>query len=121
MTDQPLVPPPAELAWLVDLIGAEATLKLIEARGGTRLYVPRAATPDCVLARDVGLAAAQKMTAEFAGNFITVPVARHWRVRHYRAAGLSCAAVARRLGCHEDTVWRLLRSAASAEQLSLPL
>ena len=121
MSDQPLVPPPAELAWLVDVIGAAAALRLIEARGGTRLYVPRAVTQASALAREIGLAEARLMTtAPFAGDTITVPVARHWRVRQYRAAGLSQAAIARRLGCHEDTVWRLLRS-AQTEQMSLPL
>ena len=34
-------PPPAELAWLTDVIGAEAALVLIEKHGGTRLYIPK--------------------------------------------------------------------------------
>lgn len=115
------VRPPAELAWLTDVIGAEATLVLIETRGGTRVYVPREVTQASAIARDIGLQEARKLSAAFSGDTITVPVARCWRVRHYRAAGLSYAAIARKLGCHEDTVWRLLRSANETVQLALPL
>jgi hypothetical protein len=113
--------PPAELAWLVDLVGARPALRLIEARGGTRVYVPRTPAEGSALVRDVGLAPAQALAAAYGGETITVPVARHWRVREYRAAGLSYAAIARKLGCHEDTVWRLLKSAGETSQLSLPI
>ena len=115
------VRPPAELAWLTDVLGAAATLVLVEKRGGTRVYVPREVTQASVIAREIGLQEARALSGAFAGDTITVPVARHWRVRHYRAAGLSYADSARKLGCHEDTVWRLLRSAAQTSQLSLPL
>jgi len=113
------VRPPAELAWLTDVIGAAATLVLIEARGGTRVYVPHATRTDTPLVREIGLDAARKLADAFAGNVISVPVARAWRVRHYRAGGLSYAAIAHKLGCHEDTVWRLLRSTDKPEQFSL--
>lgn len=35
------VKPPAELSQIVDTIGPDATLKLLEAKGGTRVYVPK--------------------------------------------------------------------------------
>lgn len=112
---------PAELAWLADVIGATALMCLIEARAGTRVYIPRGAAPDGKLSQIIGVEAAHRAAAAWGGDTITVPVARAWRARQYRAAGLSWAAIAHRLGCHEDTVWRLLRPRSSAEQLPLPL
>lgn len=112
---------PAELAWLGDVLGAEATLALIEKRGGTRVYVPFQATKTSQLTQEIGLRAARALVGAYGGSTVTVPVARSWRVRHYHAAGLSYAAIARKLGCHEDTVWRLLNRAGETQrQLPLP-
>lgn len=63
---------------------------------------------------------ASRAAAAWGGDTITVPVARAWRARQYRAAGLSKAEIAHKLGCHEDTVWRLLRPNPSINQLPLP-
>ncbi|MFN7306935.1 MAG: hypothetical protein ACK5TQ_10190 [Acetobacteraceae bacterium] len=35
------LPAPAEIHWLTNIIGADAALRLIEAHGGTRVYVPK--------------------------------------------------------------------------------
>lgn len=102
--------PPAtdDVARLVDLIGEEAALRLIEARGGTRVYC---ADPDedRSLTGIVGLDAAAKMRAKYGANRVKVPVGRQWRVLCYKAMGLPHAKIARRAGCSETTVGDILR------------
>jgi hypothetical protein len=112
--------PPAEVAWLTDVIGAEAAFILIEQRGGTRVSVPKIRAAGSSLAALVGDEAAAALVRAFGDSTITIPVARYWRVQRYRQQGLSYAAIARMLGCHEDTVWRLLRTGSrESTQLSL--
>ena len=112
--------PPAELAWLTDAIGAEAAFLLIEKRGGTRVSVPKLRAAGSNLAAEIGEEATAALIRAFGDSSITVPVARYWRVQRYRERGLSYAQIARMLGCHEDTVWRLLRTVSrESTQLSL--
>ncbi len=96
------------LRWaeLLDLLGPDDFLRLVEAYGGTRLYVPRteagSALPD-----EIGLDAVRKLQGPRAGEWIRVPLAREWRARHYRANGLSNAKIAVRLGLTETGVNKL--------------
>lgn len=106
-----VIAPPAELHYLSDLIGPEATLRLIEAFGGTRLYVPKAPNQGSRLAHAIGLDAARALATAWGRDTMLVPIARAWRVRVYRARGDTYAAIARRLGIREDSVWKILRAA----------
>jgi len=101
-------PPPAELAFLTEAIGAEATLALIEARAGTRVYVPTRVDADAPLVQAIGAAAVAALAKAHAGCYVTPPAAKRWRARVYRARGLSAAAIALKLGVGERTVWKLL-------------
>jgi DNA-binding NarL/FixJ family response regulator len=86
--------PPAvgDVARLADLIGLEAALALIEAYGGTRVYIPHEPT-------------------EWLTDLVGAPAAgRQWRVLVYKAQGLSRSAIARRLVCTESAVGRILRT-----------
>lgn len=113
-------PPPAELAWLADHIGADATLRLIEAHGGTRLYVPEKPNQGSPLARLVGLSQARALADRYGGDYIRVPLARNWRVRLYRQRGETYPAIARRLGITESQVGKILTAAGSTtRQLNL--
>lgn len=113
-------PPPAELSQFTDAIGAEALLRLIEAYGGTRLYIPQEPTEDTLLAQVVGLRAARSLAKSLGWGTLKVPLARNWRVRLYRHRGDSYAAIARRLGMTESTVGKILQAAnATQRQLSL--
>ncbi|GGG30850.1 hypothetical protein GCM10010964_18460 [Caldovatus sediminis] len=105
------IPPPAELSRLAALIGGEATLRLIEAHGGTRIFVPARPNQGHPLARTIGLEAARALAAEWGSTWLKVPLCRHWRVRVYRARGESYKAIARRLGMDESGVWRILHAA----------
>lgn len=109
-------PPPAELAWLTDLIGADATLRLIEEHAGTRVYVPKEVNQGATARLGLSLPAARALSARFGGEHILVPLARAWRVRVYRAAGLTYPAIARRLGVTERAVGRILTDAGLTQQ-----
>lgn len=114
--------PTYEVAHLVALIGAEATLALVERRGGTRFYVSTEAklSPDHELWQVVGEDAARYLARRYGGEQIVVPLARQWRILVYTAREQSAAAVARATGCNERTVHRVLRRhEAAARQLDL--
>jgi len=104
-------PPPAELAPLSRVIPPEALLALIEAHGGTRLYIPKAPNQASPLAKTLGRPAALALAAAMGGETLKVPMARHWRVRVLHARGLSYSQIARRLLISEDAVWRHLNAA----------
>lgn len=109
-------PPPAELAYLADIIGPAATLRLIEEAGGTRIAIPKSVNQATRLARMLGLDAARALAEWRGGEDVKVPLARHWRVRIYRAEGGSYADIARRLGITE----RAVHSNLSAARLTTP-
>lgn len=111
----PLPPPTAEVAHLVKLIGAEATLALVERWGGTRLYVPDQAHPRADLWAVVGADAARYLSERYGREQIDVPVARQWRILVYRGQGMSHAKIARATGSSERNVRRVLARAAEAE------
>ena len=113
-----LPPSPHELHWLSSVIGDEATLALLDQRGGTRLYIPRDSAGS-KLADEIGEPAAHALAQALGGEGIKVPICREWRVRCHRVRGLSYAQIARRTGCSEDTVWRLLNHAGRTNQLDL--
>lgn len=102
--------PPAtdDVARFVDLIGAEATLKLLEDRGGSRLYISDPG-PETEVTRIVGLDAATRLHEKFGRNWIKVPFGRQWRVVCYIAMGLNRRQTAQRAGCTENTVDDILR------------
>lgn len=112
-------PPPAELDYLVSRIGAAATLALIEEAGGTRIGIPKTVTPTSRIARIVGLDGARALAAWRGTEQIKVPLARHWRIRIYRAEGETYTAIARSLGITEKAVHENLRAARMTDQPDL--
>lgn len=97
------------LGRLRDIIGDEATLALVEARGGRQVYVPVEPAEDQVLARIIGLDALRQLGQEYGREFVTVPVAREWRIAVYSAQGVPTPEIARRVGAHIDTVRKCRR------------
>jgi Sigma-70, region 4 len=107
--------PPVEIAWLVDAVGEDAALHAIEQAGGTAVYCARTPNQGSELARLVGLPGARALAEIRGGEEIRIPLARDWRMRLYRARGLSYREIARRLGCWESTVHRHLQAALMTE------
>jgi len=102
---------PAELAWAAELIGAEATLALVEAYGGIALYVPREVNQASPLALAIGLPAARALAQAHGGEDWIVPLVKWWRARCYRAQGLNVREIARRLQMTEKSVSAMLARA----------
>lgn len=96
-------------AELEEVIGEDALLRLVEAFGGTPLYVPQQAKPDGEIVQAIGADAADALSARFAPDYIDVPLARERRARHYRAQGRSNTEIARTLGIGLRGVERLFR------------
>lgn len=101
-------PPTDDVARLVEIIGPEAAMRLIEARGGTRVYLSDAGEGRTV-SDIVGVDAAAKLNAIYGRDKFKVPLARDWRVLCYRQQGLSYRQMALRVGCSENGVGNILR------------
>lgn len=93
------------------MIGGDAACTLFELHGGTRLMVPRRAHEGTKLARELGVAAARALSADYGGATIKVPLAKRWRALRLRGEGLSHAQIARRLCASESSVCNWLRAA----------
>ena len=100
---------------LLELIGEAALVRLAEAFGGTRLFVPVKMTPEHEIAQAIGIEAARALSARLAPDYIKVPLARAHRARQYRAAGRSNAQIARALGITETGVANLRTIVAVAK------
>ncbi|MFN8994610.1 MAG: hypothetical protein ACK5X3_13245 [Pseudomonadota bacterium] len=111
MKPQRPLPAPAEIHWLTDIVGAAAALSMIEAHGGTRVYVPKEINQNSAARLALPLPEARRLGEERGGEHILVPIARAWRVRLYRAAGMTYPAIARKLGITERAVGRILTDA----------
>ncbi|WP_027143163.1 hypothetical protein [Mesorhizobium sp. WSM3626] len=93
---------------LLHLLGQADFVRLAEAYGGRRLYVP-ASGDDTALSKELGPAAAKKLARRYSGSYIRVPLARELRARQYREAGASNGDIAGRLGITETGVDKLFR------------
>lgn len=107
-----LPPPPAELGWLSQHLAPPALLALIQAFGGTRLYVPKAPNQASPLVQAIGREPALALAAAHGGEELKIPIARHWQVRCLKQRGLSYRQIALQLGISEDAVWTHLRAAS---------
>ena len=110
-------PPPPELDLYIEALGLEDTLRLIETYGGRKLYVAKNITNHSVplmedLEEKLGKATAKKLVELCGGVAVTVPLCGGWRTQLYFQRGMSMVEIAKKLGCHYDTVWRRLKKAA---------
>lgn len=95
---------------LIEYIGEEAFLKLVENFAGTRLYVPtlyhnEPSQVETVLGRQ----AAEELNRYYGGSRLFVPLSREFRASHYRKNGMSNMRIALKLGITEKGVETLFR------------
>jgi hypothetical protein len=105
------IKPPVELEPVVAALGIAAALALLEAKGGTRFYIPIKPAFGSPLVEIVGLGPAERLAEAFGSEHLSVPIARAWRTRIYRVRGESVPAIAARLGITERAVGRILTDA----------
>lgn len=99
-------------------IGAESARQLIEAFGGTRIFVPRQIGLDHEIAKAIGRDAAERMASLFHGATLTLPISsrRRRRVLELQAQGKTRQEIARQSGYHERQVYRILGEEKDARQ-----
>jgi DNA-binding NarL/FixJ family response regulator len=111
---------------LAEIVGTDAAGFLCAARGGVSFYVPKEPDPRHVLARIVGERALIALSAEFGGQYITVPNGRKPDPRKpevLRALerGEGHAAIALKCGVTERYVRALAAAVPKVRQLTLPV
>lgn len=106
------------IAELLDLLGEEAFVKLCQAFGGTRLYVPREAPIGHEIYEAIGKIAAHQLVERFSPGAIRVPLAKRERVLFYRQQGLSHAKIARLVGMGETSVDRITQQERAEAETS---
>jgi len=102
-------------------IGREATFRLIEAFGGTRLYVAKVPRQGNRIATEIGPEAACQLAAVFGSDTIALPLATAWRIQVYRARAWSYPKIARAIGVSEATVARQLKAMGLTNPAARPV
>ena len=98
---------------LIELLGPQDFIRLVEAYGGERRYIPKSET-GTEIAGKLGEEVASRLAKRFGGDEISIPLARAFRARHYRAADLNNREIAKRLGISVNGVEKLFRRRPSA-------
>jgi hypothetical protein len=106
----------SELSNLVELLGADVAMILMETYGGTRLPVPKVIPADHELRKILSSDDIKRLITYFAGSSLLVPLARSWRAPIYRRQGLTFREIARKLGCTETAAYRYLAAAKIDER-----
>jgi len=116
--------PPGTLAPLVEAIGEDALLLLLEKRGGTVINIRAQLSPTDGLGAELMLdqAACDRMRP-LATHKFRVPLCRPYRAKLYKWRGLSYTQIALKLGVTDRAVWGILHDAdmTNAGQMSLGL
>lgn len=102
---------PGALGEIAEIIGIPAAVRMGEAVGGTRIYIPATVGEDHWLSEIIGRDLAQKIAAHFAlgrlGISLDLPLLpRSLRIDMLTARGDSARAIALKLGITRRTVYR---------------
>ena len=102
---------------LAGSIGMDATSRLVDIFGGTRLYIPHSPDEDDLLTAAIGQEAACKLARIYGGDRIEVPnpTPRRTRIIELRETGCSVDAIARKLGCTRRRVFQVLAEARAKQ------
>lgn len=94
----------------VEAIGADATVDLLLAFGGTKLYLAADPKSRSSLAGIIGRDAARKLAASLGPGHVLVPTGKPWLARQLRAKEWTVADIARKLHTHDGTIRRYLNA-----------
>lgn len=93
--------------------GPEAARKLVRDFAGTRIFIPKALSPDHPLSKSIGCAQARKLSAECSGMTCYIPMSASGRanrrralVHHLIGEGSTLPEIARATGHTERTIQR---------------
>lgn len=104
---------PESVLDLIDVIGINAALTIVEQRGGIRLYVPAKATESHWLADLIGLDALQKLVDVYAREEIEIPrcaaTLKDIKDREIASSTASNSELARQYGMTERNVRKIRR------------
>ncbi len=110
----------SELHALIEVLGEDLAVKLMESCSGTRVFVPQKMPTEHLLLEFLGEAGMALMIQYYGGDALAVPEGRAWRIDFYkRKMGLTVREMARRLHCSEKTVYAHLRGNAVSKQFSM--
>ena len=117
---------PPLLRTIAEIIGLPATLTLVRAYGGTRLYVPNRFDPDHPIVKLIGHELAARFFTAYRGEQIDVPkgevavkAARDRRIRAARADGQTHARLAIRYGLSERQIRNIVGPEEDDRQVAL--
>lgn len=106
---------PETLAQIAEVIGVAATMKLVDALGGTEIYVPRNPSSKHALSRVLRATDAELLAAEFSGQRLHIPrlagralASRDAAIRLDRQSGMTTIQLALKYGISERQVRRSL-------------
>jgi hypothetical protein len=102
-------------------VGDKAARRLIEAYGGSRLYVPLSLAAAEGVTRVIGAAAAARLVAVFGGDRVEVPrpPSRRARIEELRRRGLGIDEIALAAGCTRRRVFQVLAEERLAGRAAL--
>ncbi len=103
---------------IIRVVGIDAAIIIVQARGGVRLYVPKVADPTHWLANAIGVSAMAALIAEMGGDEIEIPFCKEALIAIKERAilkkaqsGKSQSALAREYKMTERGIRKLLRRA----------
>ena len=94
---------------LIELLGEDDFVRLCEKRGGLRIYAPKN-VEQSKLVDDLGHDVLSRLQSAYSGDFLKVPLARHFRAHYYRKKGLRDREIAFKLGMTESGVRSIFKS-----------
>lgn len=111
-------------AELVGLVGLEATRQLIAQWGGQYLYFPETVADDHPLAITVGVANARRLSQQYGGLRLMIPIGyafsqreRNQAIREAHAAGATVGDLVRRFHLCDRTIYYVLAKAPASATL----